>query len=201
MTVHTNMKILVFGLLTLVIATQCKTKSSSDNDNGAAKTSDKNLAITGLDTSITQFITGHELMTHDLVQLKIIDTSIATPLSETCYCDTTVQLNDSISYSIISVNDEAGLCTYFFIASLNKKNGKVIASKYLHPDCDVDYSMDTYETHEHIIVSKNKIEVTNTTVFQKKNRISPGEEQNIDHKQTQKNLITISLAGQITAAK
>ena len=162
------MKILVFGLLTLVIATQCKTKSSSDNDNGTAKTSHKNLAITGLDTSITQFITGHELMTHDLVQLKIIDTSVTAPLGETCYCDTTVQLNDSISYSIISVGDEAGLCTYFFVSSLNRKNGKVIASKYLHPDCDVDYSSDSYELHEHAIVSSNRIEVTNTTIFQKK---------------------------------
>jgi hypothetical protein len=197
------MKILVFGLFTLVIATQCKTKSSSDNGNTTTsnKSSQQELATPRSDTITEQFIAGHELMTQDLVQLKIIDTSVTTPLSETCYCDTTVQLNDSIFYSVVSVNDEAGLCTYFFVASLNKKNGKVIASKYLHPDCDVDYSMDTYELHEHAIVSKDKIEVINTTIFQKKNRTSTDEEQNIDHKQKQKNFLTISPTGQITASK
>lgn len=198
-----NMKTLVFGLLTLVISIQCKTKSSSDDDNttSSTKPSQKNLGPLTSDTITEQFFAGNELMTHDLVQLKIIDTSATTPLSETCYCDTTVQLNDSIFYSIISANDKAGLCTYFFVTSLNKKNGKIIASKYLHPDCDVDYSMDDYKLHKHEITSKDKIEVTNTTIFQKKNRISPDEEQNIDHKETKKNLTTISQTGQIDAAK
>ncbi|PVD49404.1 hypothetical protein DC498_25180 [Terrimonas sp.] len=153
------------------------------------------------DTISEHFVTGNELLTHDLIRLKIIDTSFTTPLSETCYCDTTIQLNDNVSYSVISVNDEAGLCTYFFVASLNKKNEKIIESKYLHSDCDIDYALDTYELHEHAIISKDKIEVTNTTIFQKKNRTSPDEEQNIDHKQTQKNVFTISQVGQINDAK
>ncbi|MBI5370831.1 MAG: hypothetical protein HZA79_02265 [Sphingobacteriales bacterium] len=192
------MKILVFGLLALVIVTQCNTKPSSDKGTTtAAKSSQNNLAVTQFDTISEQFITGYELMTHDLVELKIIDSSVTSQLSETCYCDTTIRLNDSISYSIISVNDEAGLCTYFFVTSLNNKNGKVIASKYLHSDCDADYSLDTHELHEHLIISKNKIEVSNTTIFQKKNKTSPGQKQNIDRKQTQKSLITISQTGQI----
>lgn len=138
-----------------------------------------------------------ELATKDLVAMKIIDTTLTTHLSETCYCDTTIQLNDSIHYSVIRVNDQAGLCTYFFVASFNKKAENAIASALLHPDCDVDYSSDSYDLHEHAIISKNKIRVINTTVFQKKNRTSPDEEKNIDHKESQKTFITISQTGQI----
>ena len=200
---HTNIKILVVGLFTLVVATQCKTKSSSDNGNTTTsnKSSQQELTTPRSDTIAEQFFPGHELMTDTLVQLKIIDTSVTTQLSETCYCDTTVQLNDSIIYSIISVNDKAGLCTYFFVTSLNKNNGKVIESKYLHPDCDVDYSWDTYELHDHKVISNDKIQVTKTTVFQKKNRTSPNEEENIDHKREQRSFITVLQSGQINDSK
>ena len=161
----------------------------------------KNLTATKFDTVNEQLNSKSELMTEDLVAMDIIDTTLTTQLSETCYCDTTIQLNDSIYYSVISANDEAGLCTYFFVATLNKVSKKVIASKFLHPDCDVDYAPDTYELHEHEIVSREKIQVTNITVVQKKNRTSPNEDDNIDHKQTQKNFITISQTGQINSSK
>jgi hypothetical protein len=192
-----------FGILALVIATQCKTKSPNDNGNTttSSKPSRKELTTPSSDTITKQFFAGHELMTQDLVQLKIIDTSLTTPLNEACYCDTTVQLNDNIFYSIVSVNDEAGVCTYFFVTSLNKKSGKIVASKYLHSACDVDYSWNTYELRSHTVISNNKIQVIKTTVFQKKNRTSPNEEENIDHKKEQKIFITISEFGQISDSK
>jgi hypothetical protein len=142
-----------------------------------------------------------ELTTKNLIALKIIDTTLTTQLGEACYCHTTINLNDSVYYSVISANDEAGLCTYFFVASLNKKSKKVVGSKFLYPDCDVDYSQDTYELYEHSIVSKDKIQLTKTTIFQKKNRTSANEEENIDHKQSEKNFISISQTGQINSAK
>lgn len=200
---HRKIKILAFGILTLVIATQCKPKSSQDNDKAHTfiLPSQEKSATTIFNTITKQFFTGNELMTHDLVGLKIIDTSLTIPLSETCYCDTTIRLNDKVSYSVISVNDKAGLCTYFFIASLNRENGKVVASKYLHSDCDIDYSLDTYELHEHKIVSNDKIELINTTIFQKKSRTSADEEENIDHKQISKNVFAISQTGQINDSR
>ena len=203
MTMRTIFKLLFFGLLIFVVAAHCKTHTSSDKTNIDTINiqAPKNLTVTKFDTVDDQLNSKSELITEDLVAMRIIDTTLTTQLSETCYCDTTIQLNDSVYYSVISVNDEAGLCTYFFVASLNKKSKNVIASKFLHPDCDVDYSSDTYELHEHAIVSKGKIQVTNTTVFQKKNRTSPDEEQNVDHKQIQKNFITISQTGQISSSK
>lgn len=202
---YTKIKILFFGLLTLVIATQCKNNSSSDNANTNTTTSTnpyRQEQTASRSVILTeQFIAGHELITRDLVHLNIIDTSVTTPLNETCYCDTTVQLNDSIFYTVVSVSDVAGLCNYFFIASLNKNNGSVTASRYLHPDCDVDYSLSTYDLHEHVIISNDKIEVTTTTIFQKKNRTSRDEEQKIDHTQKKNSLFVISQTGQINAAK
>lgn len=140
-------------------------------------------------------------MTKDLIALKIIDTTFTTQLGETSYCDTTLTLNDSIYYSILSVGDRAGICSYIFLASLDKKSKEVIGSKYLHPDCDVDYSSDTYELCEYSIVSRDKIQLTETTIFQKRNRTSPNEEENIDHKLEQKSFIAISQAGQINHSK
>jgi len=137
------------------------------------------------------------MITGDLIRKKIIDTALTTELSETCYCDTTVHLNDTVFYSIISVNDKAGVCTYFFVASINPKTKNVIASKFLHSDCDVDYSNDTYDLYDHEIVSQEKIKVTKTTIFQKKKRTSPNEEENIDHKHTQNSLLSISQTGKI----
>lgn len=199
MTVHRKIKIIAFGLLTLVGATQCNNKPSQDNDKVHA--SNMPSQTTMFSTATKQLFTGSKLMTHDLVGLKVIDTSLTTKLSETCYCDTTIQLNDDISYSVISVGDEAGLCAYFFVTSFNSKNGKVVASKYLHSDCDIDFSWDTYELHEHKIVSNDKIEVTNTTIFQKKDRTSADEEKNIDHKQISKTVFAISQTGQISNSR
>lgn len=180
------MKIFILGLLTLIFAAQCNTKSSYDKANGPIKQSMKNSVTTGAGTITEQFITGHELVTQYLVQLGVIDTSGTGRLSEMSYCDTTLQLNDSVSYSIISANDEAGICTYFVVASYDNQNGKLIASKFLHADCDVDYSKGTYALNEHSIISKDKIEVITTIVVQKKNRTSANEEENIGEKQRQK---------------
>ena len=193
----------MFAVSTFILTATCKNRSSSDQTTRDTTSiqSSKTLITKKSDAIDAQLISGNELMTHDLVEMKIIDTSVTTELSETCYCDTTIQLNDSVYYSIISVNDEAGVCTYFFAASLDKQRKTVIASKYLHPDCDVDYSQDTYKLYDHNVVSNDKIEIIRTTVFQKKNRTSPDEEKNIDHKQEHRNYLIISPSGQIRNTK
>jgi hypothetical protein len=200
---RTVFKLLLFGLFTFTFATRCKTHNSSDKSTVDTTKSQVSTitAATKFDTVPEQLNSKSELMTDDLIALKIIDTTLTTRIAEACYCDTTVHLNDSVYYSIISANDEAGLCTYFFVAGFNKKSKNVIASKFLHPDCDVDYSQDTYELYDHSIISKDKIQLTKTTIFQKKNRTSLNEEENIGHKQTQKNIISISETGQISDSK
>jgi hypothetical protein len=200
--VTTKSKLLFIGLLTLVFVTQCKTKSTTDKTNQKASLAQtKNVSATLFDTINELLHSRSELITEDLIKMKVIDTSITSGLSETCYCDTTIQLNDSIYYSIISANDEAGICTYFYVATVNEKSKNVVTSKYLHPDCDVDYSFDIYELYDHKIISQDKIQITKTTIFQKKNSTSANEDQNIDHKQTRKNFITISETGQIISSK
>lgn len=190
------------AVFTSIFTTQCNTKTPSGNTNTVTTNTESsiNLNATKFDAISKQLSNKSELMTKDLIALKIIDTMLTTQLCETCYCDTTVQLNDSIYYSVISVNDQAGVCSHIFLASMNRKNKKVTGSIYLHPNCDVDYSLDTYELYDHSIVSVNKIQSTRTIVFQKKNRTSSNEEENIDHKQEQKSFIIISPSGQINKA-
>src|SRR5258706_3137942 len=199
LTVYKKSNFLFIGLLTLVFATQCKTKSSSENTNPKSNSlQTKNIEATKFDTITEQLHNHSELMTEDLVEMNIIDTNITNTLGETGYCDTTIQLNDSVFYSIISLNDKAGVCTYFYITSMNIKSKMIITSKYLHTDCDVDYSQNSYKLYDHKIISTDKIQLTKTTIFQKKNRISTDEEENIDHKQTQKSYFAISQTGQIS---
>lgn len=191
-------KVSICGLLALLLAAQCKTNSSTDktDHHKSLKT-----PATKFDTVNEELISQSELLTKDLIALKIVDTGLAPELIETCYGDETIQLNDSVYYSIIVGNDEAGVCSYFFVASLNRKSKVVIASKFLYSDCDIDYSQDSYDVYEHKLISKGKIQVIKTTVFQKNNKTSSNEEENIDHKQTSESYIVISQAGQITSPK
>ena len=117
------LKLLLFGLFTFTFAVKCKTHNSPDKSVAdTTKLHISNISVaTKFDIVNEQLNSKSELMTGDLIALKIIDKTLTTQLGEACYCDTTVHLNDSVYYSVISANDEAGLCTYFFVASLNKK--------------------------------------------------------------------------------
>jgi hypothetical protein len=123
--VDTKSKFLFFGLLTFLLAAQCRRKSNADKSSQRTTSlQTKTFATTKFDTIIKQLNNNSELTKDDLLEIKVFDTTNAYSLSETGYCDTTVQLNDSVFYSIISINDEAGLCTHFYIASINKKSKK-----------------------------------------------------------------------------
>jgi hypothetical protein len=200
---RTIFKTVLFGLFAFTFAVQCNTHHSSDKsiEDTTKSPVSSTRAATKFDIINEQFNSESELMTEDIIALKIIDTTLTTQLGDACYSDTIVRLNDSVYYSVLRVNDKAGLCTYFFVASFNKKNKNVIASKFLHPDCDVDYSQDTYELYDHSIAAEDKIQLTKTTVFQKKNRRSPIEEENIEHEQKDKSFISISQTGQINVLK
>jgi len=195
---HIKYKFLFFGLLTLLLVARCRTKSNSDKSIKNKNTNQtKAFKAKKLDSIIEQLNNHSELTKDDLLEIKVFDSTQANSLSETGYCDTTIQINDSIFYSIININDNVGLCLQYYISTFNNKSKKLITSKYLYADCDVDFASDTYEVYNHKIISNDKIQLTKTTVFQKKNRTSPDEEENIDHEQTEKSYLLISQNGQI----
>jgi len=195
--VYTKPKLLLFGFISLLILEHCKTRTNADKSTQASVVPvTKTDSIAVFDTIILQLKSKSELIKEDLLELNI-DTNYSYKSDETSYCDTAVQLNDSIFYSIIDVSDQAGVCRHTFIVSINEKQKKAIASRYLQPFCDVDYSWDSYVLYDHQIISKDSIQLTKTTIFQKKNRVSTDEEENIDHKQIRKFWFLISPAGQI----
>lgn len=123
---RTNIKLFLILLFTSVLAAQCKTNTSSDKtDTNVTNIEDsKSLPATKFDTVSEQLMSKKSLITEDLVALKIVDTTLTMQLGESSYCDTTVQLNDRVYYSVITVGDAAGVCSYIFLASVEKKTRK-----------------------------------------------------------------------------
>ena len=194
---YAKFKLFLLALIALLILERCKTKTNADKStNASIYPALKTDSIAGLDTIIQQLKTMSELVKEDLFALNI-DTTYSYKSTATSYCDTTVQLNDSVFYSLIDLSDEAGVCSHTFIVTINEKQKKTIASKYLQPDCDIDYSLHSYDHYEHQIKSKDSIRLVKTTIFQKENKGSTNEDENIDHKQIQKFWFTILPTGQI----
>jgi len=185
----------------LSLLEQCQPKPNSDNTAQAptAPTAEITPAIS-FDSIVQVFKDQYVLTNEEILELKIIDTTYSYN-TEVSLRDTTIQLNDSIFYSVISLYDKQNLCSFKFIVTIDEKNKKAIASQYLQPDCDVDFSRDSYELYNHKVISSNRIQLTKTTVFQKKDRTSLNEQENIDHKEVQNSFVGISQAGQISIVK
>lgn len=195
---HIKYKFLFFGLLALLLVAQCRTKPNAEKSIQNKNTiQTKGFKATKFDSITERLNNRSELTKDDLLEIKLLDSSRVNSFGETGYCNTTIQINDNIFYSIISINDNVGLCSYYYILTFNNKTKKLITEKYLYADCDVDFAADTYEGYNYKIISKDKIQVTKTTTFQKKNRTSPDEEENIDHEETVKSYLLITQKGQI----
>ena len=193
-------RFLLLGILALILFARCQTKSGADKlSQNTFQPQVKDIYFAKFDTLNKDLHSNSELMTEDLIEMKIIDTTYK--LIETCYVDTTVQLNDSVFYSIISGGDQACLCSHFYIATLNEKTKQIINSKYLYADCDIDYSLDSYDLYDHEIISPNRIHLIKTMIFQKKERKSSNEDENIDHKEIKHSYFLISQAGQISLSE
>jgi len=199
---NSKIRVLLLGLVTLVFFEHCTTKTSASKPETTEIIPAKK-AVKGAKLDIlTQHLKGNgELTKGDLVFLGVLDSTYANAPTQTRYLDTTVQLNDSIFYSILTLSDEGGNCSHSFILTINEKTKRAVASKLLKSDCDIDYSWASYDLFNYRIISKNTIELSKTTVFQKKKRISDDDEENIDHKQTKKSYFIIKQSGQITSRK
>ncbi|MBO9205415.1 MULTISPECIES: hypothetical protein [Niastella] len=187
-----------FWMLLGLLAIQCntntptKTKTSFNSKDTTTIQVSQEIEVPKSDT--IKFLNVQDLKVSELITRKLVDTSVTSELGERCYLENTIGLNDSIYYTVFSVVDKEGVCSYEFVASLSTKRTNAIATRLLHPDCDVDYSWDEYDLYEHAIVAKNKIEIIKRTVFQKKNRT---EQEDTNHEEIKKSYLTISPTGKI----
>ena len=188
---------LLVGLLLLLILEQCKTKS-----HGVDKIHNKlSPQLSRSELIINSLKNCKAPSKADIVYLNVIDTFYSYSAGDFTYCDTTVYLNDSIFYSIISLSDTFGICSYYFILTIDSLNKKVVTSKYLEPACNIDYSADWYDLYKHKIITEDTIQLTRTIVYQKKDRTSNDDNENIDHKDTERSYFIISPAGQINSSQ
>jgi len=157
--------------------------------------------ITTPNTDSYNLLNVEGLQVSELIARKLIDTTAVKDLGESVYRDNTVRLNDSIYYTVFSVSDNRGVCSYMFVATLSTKRKNAIATRFLYPDCDVDLSWDEYDTYDHSIVSPNKIEIIETTTFQKRDSITHEVIEETDHQEIHKSYVTISPTGKISNSK
>jgi len=200
----TQLRLFLFASLTLFLLEQCQPKSNSDNAvQVPTPPAPANIPVTKFD-SIMQLLKSNDILSKaDILELNVIDTNYSHKTTQSNFCDTSIQLNDSIFYAIICLTDEYLVCSLSFIVTIDEKNKKAIASQFLQPNCDVDFSLDSYKLYDYKIISNDSIQATKTTIFQKKDRdrTSPDEEKNIDHKEEQHRFFSITQTGQISSVK
>ncbi len=187
---------ILFGLLISFLFGQCQTKSSADEQ--ASLILEKALHI---DSTISILKSNGTISIDNIRELNIVDTVYSYGSKGDVNCDTTVQLSNEIFYSIISMPDTLGVCTYFFIVTIDEKRKKAIASEILEPACDIDFSADSYQLYDHYIVSKDSILLRETTIYQKKNKTSNNEEENIERKEINDQILFIKQTGEISLIK
>jgi hypothetical protein len=187
---------ILFGLLISFLFGQCQTKSSADKQNILILERAK-----FIDSTISQLKCKRTISIDNIRELNIIDTVYSHGSKGDVYCDTTVQLSNDIFYSIISMPDTFGVCSYYFILTIDEKRKKAIASEFLESACDIDFSADSYQLYDHYVVSKDSILLRETTIYQKKNKPSNNEEENIERKEIEDKYLYIKQTGEISLIK
>jgi hypothetical protein len=177
------MRILFFFFLTgaVILAQSCRTKTTT----------------AAFDTLVQRLVVDSPLSKKDVV--KLIKASPG-GIGEGSIRDSLIQLNDSVLYTILIVPDTFAICSNDFIVAINK-NSKKITDKFLYSDCDVDYSSDMYITYENEVIAKDSVLVTKLDIYQKKNRMSEGDDDDIDHTDTTNTYYIVSPSGQIHTRK
>lgn len=136
----------------------------------------------------------------DIRKLDIIDKAYSYASKCDSYCETTVQLTSDIFYSIISLPDTFGLCSYYFVLTVDEKKKKAIDSKSLGTACDIDFAVDTYEVYDHLLIAKDTLLLRTTKVYQKEIR-TPNDEENIERKEIEEQRFHVESTGKITLIK
>ena len=180
------------AVLSSLLLARCQSKEEKK-----AAIPSKDSIATRMENDSTQLINDSEMLTIDLINAGVIDTNRTPELGETAYADTIIHLNDSVYYAIVHVGDKAGVCSILFITTISKPAQRVIESRYLYPDCDIDFSADTYDYIGHRIVAPNNIVLTRTTVYQKKDRKPGDESANIERQEQKHTYLIVSAKGEL----
>lgn len=98
-----------------------------------------------------------EITREDLISLHVLPPEYTVGMKSFVYYDTTVFLNNSLFYSIISLGDSAGICSHFFIVTADREKEKAITAAYLMPDCDSDLSRENETRYEYKVLSKDTV--------------------------------------------
>lgn len=183
---------ILFVLLINSLLGQCQTKSIAE------KISNKAVRI---DSIIILLKNNGTLSIDNIRELNIVDTAYSNASKGDVYCDTTVQLTNDIFYSIITLPDTFGVCSHYFVVTVDEKKKRAIASKLLESACDIDFSNESYHLYNHTVVSKDCILLRETIVWQKKNKTSVDEEENIKRKEIKDQYLFIKQTGEISSTK
>ncbi len=187
---------ILFGLLISSILGNCEINGASFPPFNL-----KTNNALSIDSTISLLKNKSSIPIEKIRELNSIDPFYSHGSKGTVYCDTTVQLTTDLFYSILSLPDTLGVCSYYFLITVDEKKKKAIASQYLEPNCDIDFSSDSYQLYDHFVISRDSIMVRETTIYQKENKTSDDEEENIDHKAVENHYFFIKPTGEIVSIK
>jgi hypothetical protein len=197
-TIHTLLQKyawLAFLLLTLLLFEHCKTETKT----GEPVTGP--VAMAKLDSIMAALFLEDFVATNDLEALHITDTQCLFYMDgarDSALCTKTVRLNDNIIYSIISLADTVGVCSHSLLVTVDQKEKKAVASRYLHPDCNVDFSWDRYSIYNHDIASANTVWVLKENYYKIADSTTDMEDEKFRVGGTDTTHFIISPAGQIS---
>jgi hypothetical protein len=186
---------LAFLLLPLLLFAHCKTETKTGEPVTGT------VAMAKLDPMLEALLREDFVATNDLEALHITDTQCLFYMHaarDSALCTKTVRLNDNIFYSIISLADTVGVCSHSLLVTVHQKEKKALASRYLHPDCNVDFSWDRYSIYNHDIASANTVWVLKENYYKIEDSTTNIEDEKFRIGGTDTTHFIISPAGQIS---
>ncbi len=108
--------------------------------------------------SIFNKLKTHNIITHEeLASSGIVDFAYIAQSENDANCDTSVSLNDSISWLVISLDNSSTKCINHFLVTLNSNTKSSISNTHLYSDCGVAISADYYKIYRYEIASNNHV--------------------------------------------
>ncbi|MEP7228707.1 MAG: hypothetical protein ABI691_00565 [Ginsengibacter sp.] len=108
--------------------------------------------------SIFNKFKAHDIITHEELALsRIVDFAYLAQSENDANCDTSVSLNDSISWLMISLDNSSTKCINHFLVTLNSNIKSSISNTHLYSDCGVAISADYYKIYRYEIASNNHV--------------------------------------------
>lgn len=115
----------------------------------------------------------HNTLTRqELLQSGLVDTADILPSVSDATFDTTVSLSHSISWLIICLNDSAGNCLNYFLATININTQSRLFYRHLYAVCDIDITTSFFKVNSYKILSEDHIlcmSVTKHRLVQRQN--------------------------------